>query len=36
VEVADRIDLELLFRRFIAGHVGQATDAVALQAAVKR
>jgi hypothetical protein len=35
VEVTDRVTLELLLRRLVALNIGQATNAVALQAAVQ-
>ncbi len=36
VEVADRVAPELLLGGLVAGHLGQAADAMALQAAVQR
>jgi hypothetical protein len=36
VEIAARVGREVLLRRFLPVHVGQAADAVALQTAVQR
>jgi hypothetical protein len=36
VEVADRIGLELLLGRLVAGHLGEAADAMPLQTTMQR